>query len=202
MSSCGASGCDHFILSPCFLSSNQGKAHDQQLADHEEGEPGKGGIGKAVGVETDPKHVGSEPGPAGHDVTEDRHDHHAALPDHAAPPGMQNNCIPDDYQKSSIFLGIPSPEPSPRLVSPDATENRPDKTGEGGEADDAVDHSPHGVGCLFWNASEKVPEQVIDCDRSSQEGGRVTQCDHDDMSGEPEVAVQDSPHHLERVSCQ
>ena len=45
-------------------------------------------------------------------------------------------------------------------------------------------------------------EEEGPAEQAGEEHGRVAEGDGDDVGGEPEVAVQDSPHHLERVSCQ
>ena len=53
---------------------------------------------------------------------------------------MQDYRIPEDDEKRAVFLWVPSPETAPRLVGPDTAENRPDKTEEGRETNDPVDH--------------------------------------------------------------
>jgi len=103
-------------------------AHQRQLADHKSNQPWKCLLHKAVGMQADSKHVHAEPREAGDDVTEQRHDRQAALPDESTPARVQNDCAPKDDQHRAIFFRVPSPEPTPRLIGPDTAEHCTDET--------------------------------------------------------------------------
>ena len=57
----------------------RGDGHQSELAEHESDQPRKRFLHEAVGMQADAEHVDAEPGEAGDDVAEDRHDHEAAL---------------------------------------------------------------------------------------------------------------------------
>ena len=110
------------------LQRQEAERDDGHLAADEKHEPLEGGIHEAIRVEADAEHVDAEPGKAGDDVAEDSHVRQAAVANHAAPPGMEDNDIPNHDDQSAVFLGVPAPEPAPGLVRPDAAENRADET--------------------------------------------------------------------------
>src|SRR6267142_1543797 len=72
-------------------------------------------------MQADPEHVHAEPREAGDDIAEDSHDHQPTLPDESAPARMQNDRAPKHDQHCAIFLRVPAPESSPRLIGPDTT---------------------------------------------------------------------------------
>ena len=180
--------------------SDQAEHHDEHLADHEGAEPEEGGVGEAIGMETDTEHVGAEPGPTGDDVAEDGHDHHPALADHAAPAGVEDDGVPNDDEQGAVFLGVPAPEAAPRLVGPDATEHGADEAGEGGETDHAVDHAAQRGGGGFRDISEGAADQIDGGDGAGEEGGRVAEGDDDDMGGEPEIRIEHGAHHFQGIA--
>src|SRR6185369_6837566 len=105
--------------------------------------------------------------------------------DQAAPAGMQNNHVPQHDNQRAVFLRIPAPETTPGLIGPNASENRPDKTKQRREADDAIDHPSQrpgrwGLQCPRKNAADNIE----DSQEPGEKGGRVTKRDHDDMSSE------------------
>src|SRR5437016_3765586 len=97
--------------------------NEHNLAANKQPEPLKAGISEAIGMEPDTEQVHTKPGEARDDVAEDGHVHKAALPHHAAPASVQNGCIPKDDQQRAVFLGIPTPKTSPRLIGPNAAKH-------------------------------------------------------------------------------
>src|SRR3954467_2550803 len=93
--------------------------NDEDLTADEKHEPLERGIHKAIRVQADAEHVDAEPGETRDDVSEDSHIGDAAVTDHPAPTGMENNCVPEHYEKRAVFFRVPAPEPTPGLVSPD-----------------------------------------------------------------------------------
>src|SRR5450432_1240954 len=91
-------------------------------------------------MQADAEHVHAEPRPARDDIAADGATDQAALANHPAPAQMQNQRIPQNDDERAIFLRVPTPETSPRLVRPDAAEHRADKTEQRREADDAINH--------------------------------------------------------------
>src|SRR5687767_13650093 len=66
------------------------REQEAELAEHEDREPGGPALGEAVRVEADAELVHAEPGPAHDDVAEDAQQGQAALADHAAPAGVED----------------------------------------------------------------------------------------------------------------
>src|SRR6476659_3348533 len=92
------------------------------------------------------EHVYSEPRKARHDVAENRHDHQAALTNEPAPARVQNDGAPEYDQDCAIFFWIPTPKPSPGLVSPNSPEDSSNETEQGSKANDPISHSRKGIG--------------------------------------------------------
>ena len=87
-----------------------GRSEDQHLAGDEQAQPEQGAVDETVGVEADAQHVGAEPGPTCHDVSEDSHGRDAAGAGQAAPAGVQDQGVPKHDQQRAIFLRVPAPE--------------------------------------------------------------------------------------------
>ena len=104
-------------------------------------------------MQADAEHVDAEPGEAGDDVAEDRHDHETALANESAPARVQNDRAPEHDEHGAVFLRIPAPEAAPGLVGPDAAEHGADEAEERGETNDAVGHAGERIGRFFCSAS-------------------------------------------------
>src|SRR6187401_3076678 len=100
-------------------------------------------------MQSDSKHVNAKPGEARHDIAKDGHDHQASWSNVSAPARVKDERAPEHDEDSAIFLRIPSPESAPRLISPNAAEDRADETKEGSETDHAISHTRERSGGSF-----------------------------------------------------
>ena len=165
-------------------------------------QPRKRFLHEAVGMQADAEHVHAEPGEAGDDVAEDRHDHQTALANESAPARVQNDCAPEDDQDRAVFFRVPTPEPAPRLIGPDSAEHGADKTEQRRETNDAVSHARERIGgLLFQRARENAAHDVDDREHSGEKHGGVTGRDRDHVRGEPDVGVEHGLQHFERVAA-
>ena len=113
---------------------------------------------------------------------------------------MQDHRVPQDDDERAIFLRVPAPEASPRLVRPDAAEHRADKAEERGEADDAIDHAVEGFGRFFIEGGSKHSARDVNKpEKSGHESTGIAGGDGDDMGGEPEISIEYGTHHLHGV---
>src|SRR6202048_417994 len=122
----------------------QGKhpqSHHDQLAGDERHQSTERPIHKTIGMQTDAKHINSEPGQTEHDVAKDTHHRKATFANEATPAGVKNDGVPHYDKKRSILLWVPSPESSPRLIGPDSAEDGPNEAEQGSKANDTVHHS-------------------------------------------------------------
>src|SRR6516164_8224438 len=123
------------------LQGNATEPNNHELT-HNEGQQGPERlIHKAVRMQTHTEHVDTKPRQTGHHVSEYRHEGCFAVSRVTPPPCVQNNRIPQNYKKCSIFFRVPAPETAPGLIRPNATQDRCNKTAQCCEADDAVHHS-------------------------------------------------------------
>ena len=122
-------------------------------------------------------------------------------PNESAPARVQDDRVPEDDEKRAVFLRIPSPETAPRLIGPDAAENRPDKTEEGRETNDPVDHagkrSRRGP---IERRRERAPHDVGEGEKSSKKSRGITERDTDNMRRQPAVRVEHGTHHFHGVA--
>ena len=70
-------------------------------------------VHKAVRVKPDAKHVGTKPRPSSDYISKDGQARNSPDPGNTGPSGVENDCIPDDNQQSTIFFGIPTPKSTP-----------------------------------------------------------------------------------------
>ena len=115
--------------------------HERKLTGAKDDQPRESAFHETVGMQADAEHVDPEPGPARDDVAEDCQHHKTALPDQAAPACVEDDGVPEDDQERAVFLRVPTPEATPRLIGPDTAEDGADEAEKRGEADNAVDHA-------------------------------------------------------------
>jgi len=72
-----------------------------------------------------------------------------AVTDVATHSEMKNDQLSQADHQCAILLRIPTPESTPGLIGPDATEDGADQTEEGRETHDAVDHALERFGGSF-----------------------------------------------------
>src|SRR2546430_12918352 len=123
-------------------------------------------------MQADPEHVHAEPREAGDDIAEDSHDHQPALPDESAPARMQSDRAPKHDQHCAIFLWVPAPESSPRLIGPDTTEDCSDKTEKGGKTNHTVSHARQRIGRWFFHRPRKHAAHDVDYGEHASENHR------------------------------
>ena len=100
-------------------------------------------------MEADSQHVCAEPGPAANDIAKYGQNHDPSRAGETCPFAVENDGIPDDDKKCSIFFRVPAPESSPRLVCPNAPKDSAHKAELGGKANDAVNHASECAGGLL-----------------------------------------------------
>ena len=119
-----------------------------------------------------------------------------------APARMQNDRAPKDDEQRAVFLRVPAPETSPRLIRPDAAEHRADEAEERGKTNDAVSHAGERIGSLFFQrAGEHAANDVNNREHPGEEHGRITGRDRDHVRGQPDVGVEHGLQHFERVAA-
>ena len=118
---------------------------------------------------------------------------------------MQDGGVPDHDHQRPVFLGIPAPEPAPRLISPDAAQHRADEAKQSGEADDAVNHFSDASAIHFVErhlVGYEVPHHIHNRQEPGDERGRVADGDDHHMRRKPEVGVEHGLQHLHGVATQ
>src|ERR1700731_804950 len=91
-------------------------------------------------MQADTEHVNAEPGQAGNYVAEDSQQRQTAVFRESTPPRVQDNGVPQDNEKRSVFFRIPAPEPAPRLVRPNPTEDGGDEAEQRCKTNYSVHH--------------------------------------------------------------
>ena len=133
----------------------------------------------------------------------DRQHGHAALLDHAAPAGVQDQGVPDDDEQGAVFLGVPAPEAAPGLVGPDAAQHRADEAEQQWRSRRCRRSSrPSGLvdSSLSQRAGEHPSTMIDNAQEAGDEGRGIAEGDAGDVGGEPEIGVQHRLHHLQRVA--
>ena len=92
-------------------------------------------------MQPDAQHVDAKPAPSRDNVSEDGEGGETALFRQSSPARVEIDGVPNYDHEGTVFFGVPAPETAPRLVSPDAAEDRADEAEQSGEAHDAVDHA-------------------------------------------------------------
>src|SRR6185503_849744 len=111
-------------FAPPQLRREEAASRQEHLADGEDPERERHAVREAVGMEPDAELIDAEPRPADHDVPDDRQDGDAPLADHAAPPGVEQERVPQHDQQRAVLLRVPAPEAAPRIVRPEPAEHR------------------------------------------------------------------------------
>jgi len=115
--------------------------HERKLTGAKDNQPRESAFHETVGMQANAQHVDPKPGPARDYVPEDCHDHETSLPNKASPACMEDDGVPQDNEERPVFLRVPTPEATPRLISPDTAEDSSNETKKRGEADNALDHA-------------------------------------------------------------
>ena len=172
-----------------------------QLTGDEADERPEGGVHETVAVQADSEHIGAEPAPAGHNVTEDSQGHDPSRASESTPASVEDDGVPNYNEKRAVFFGVPAPEPPPGLVGPNAAQNGADEAEQRGEANNPIDHAFELFGrVLIEGFSEQTSHHVNDRQHAGEERGRIADGDDDHVSGQPEVGIEHGPHHFERVA--
>src|SRR5438094_4901690 len=104
-------------------------------------------------MQTDAKHINSEPGETEHDVAKNTHHSKSTFANEATPAGVKNDGVPHDDKKRSVLLWVPSPESPPRLIGPDSAQDGSNEAEQRSKANDAVHHSTERTRCRFVERS-------------------------------------------------
>lgn len=169
---------------------------EEELADDHTGESLEDGVVEAVAMETDTELIGTEPGPAGDDVTADGEEGEAAVGDHFVPAGVEEDGIPENDHEGSIFFGVPTPEAAPAIVTPETAEDGTDEAEEEGGANETVgegveDLDEGGSGGFHRSDMDSDPhDEVGDAHGPGGEGCAVTEGDAGNVGGEPELRIE------------
>src|SRR5262249_20535388 len=102
----------------------QDRGHDdEELERHEAADVGVASGAEAVGVETGAEHeVDAVPGHEHAKVADDRAHGHPEVLDPADEPAVEDREVAEEGDERPRFLGVPSPEASPGVGSPDSPE--------------------------------------------------------------------------------
>src|SRR5512135_151533 len=90
-------------------------------------------FGEPVAVQADAEHeVDPVPGHDHREEAEDRRHNQAECIDPAGEPPVERDQVDEQSDEGPDLLGVPAPEPAPRVVGPDASQDR-----AGGDQEDA-----------------------------------------------------------------
>ena len=104
---------------------------------------------------------------------------------------MQNYCAPKHDQYRAVFLRVPAPETSPRLIGPNAAKNGADKTEQGRKTNHSISHAGERIGGVFFQRTrEDTANDVNDGEHTGEEHRGIAGRDRDHVSGEPDVGVK------------
>ena len=104
--------------------------------------------------------------------------------------------------KRAVFLRIPTPETSPRVVGPEAAQHRADETEKYREAHHAVDHAGQIGGPLFRErGGQDTADDIQHTEQSGDECCRVAECNARHMRGQPELRIEHGLQHYKGVTA-